>query len=90
MVDNTYSTTVNASVPAPVSGVYRYELIPSEIENSFYIDLWYQFALGDEKSLLQVFSDALYLNEGDRVTYKDGVVSVKTKEKHLKLVVNNG
>lgn len=90
--NNTIDVKFNCSAPAPVSGVYRYELIPAEIEGCCYIDLWYQFAMGmGDVHLLEHFNDAVYLNEGDRVILKDDkTISIKRKETKLKLVVNNG
>ena len=81
---------INRSPEAPLDGVYRYELIPAETPMDYYIDLWYQFGMGDEKKLLDVLDDAVYLKAGDRVEINDeGEVFVRTKEPHLKLVVNN-
>lgn len=81
---------INQSPEAPIDGVYRYELIPAETPMDYYIDLWYQFAMGDEKKLLDVLEDAVYLNAGDRVEINEnGKISVIKKGSHLKLIVNN-
>lgn len=81
---------INQSPEAPIDGVYRYELIPAESPPDYYIDLWYQFAMGDEKELLKVFDDAVYLKAGDCVQINaEGEVSIKKKKRHLSLVVDN-
>ena len=80
---------LNRSVEAPIEGVYRYELIPAETSMDYYIDLWYQFGMADPESLLENTHDYVYLNKGDVVIIQDNIVTVRKKESHLKLVVNN-
>jgi hypothetical protein len=82
---------INKSPDAPVEGVYRYELIPAENPMDYYIDLWYQFGMGDDpKKLLNTMDDVVYLKEGDRVEINpEGEVYIKKKQRHLKLVVTN-
>jgi hypothetical protein len=81
---------INRSPEAPLDGVYRYELIPAETPMDYYIDLWYQFAMGDEKKLLDVLDDAVYLKAGEYVEInEDGEPMVRKKGSHLKLIVNN-
>lgn len=82
----------NKSPPAPIEGVYRYELIPAETPMEYYIDLWFQYGIGlDDKDILNKYNDAVYLNKGDIVSVNDnGIVSVVKKQSKLKLVVNNG
>ena len=81
---------INRSPEAPLDGVYRYELIPAETPMDYYIDLWYQFAMGDEKKLIDVLEDAVYLKAGDCVEInEDGEVKIRKKGSHLKLIVNN-
>lgn len=81
---------INKSPLAPVTGVYRYELIPAEQPMDYYIDLWYIYGMGDDETLLSSMEDTVYLKEGDRLILdSDGKVIVKKKKKHLKLVVNN-
>lgn len=83
---------LNRSVEAPIDGVYRYELIPAENPIDYYIDLWYQYGMGlDDNELIKQFDDAFYLKKGEYVIIDiNGNILVKKKEKHLKLVVNNG
>ncbi len=82
---------INKSPLAPIAGVYRYELIPAEQPMDYYIDLWYVYGLGDNETLLASMEDTVYLEEGDRLVLDaDGKVVIKKKEKHLKLVINNG
>jgi hypothetical protein len=83
---------INRSPAAPIAGVYRYELIPAEKPMDYYIDLWFQFGMGsDPKKLLSVMDDAFYLEKGEYIVIDlDGNVSVKKKERHLKLVIING
>jgi len=81
---------INRSPEAPLDGVYRYELIPAETPMDYYIDLWYQFAMGDEKKLLDALEDAVYLKAGDCIEInEDGEVKIRKKGSHLKLIVNN-
>lgn len=81
---------INQSPEAPIDGVYRYELIPAENPMEYHIDLWYQFGMGDEKEILSRFDDAVFLKTGDRIEINsEGEISVKKKERHLKLVVSN-
>lgn len=82
--------SINQSPEAPIDGVYRYELIPANKPMEYYIDIWYQFGLGDEKEILNRFDDAVFLKTGDRIEINsDGEVQIKKKERHLKLVVSN-
>ena len=82
--------SINQSPEAPIDGVYRYELIPANKPMEYYIDIWYQFGLGDDKDILNRFDDAVYLKAGDRVEINvEGEVSIKKKKRHLSLVVNN-
>ena len=82
--------SINQSPEAPIDGVYRYELIPANKLMEYYIDIWYQFGLGDDKDILNRFDDAVYLKAGDRVEINvEGEVSIKKKKRHLSLVVDN-
>jgi len=93
MRDETFFRRLNVSVEAPTEGVYRYQLIPSEIPSEgFYIDIWYQFAMGmDKDQLLEHFEDAVYLEEGEKVALSiDNKIEIVKRKNHLKLVVNNG
>lgn len=83
---------VNKSAEAPIEGVYRYELIPAEKPIDYYIDLWYQYGMGESpETLLNIFEDAVYLKQGEYVEIDcNGNVMVRKKERHLKLVINNG
>jgi len=56
---------INKSPLAPITGVYRYELIPAEQPMDYYIDLWYLYGLGDNETLLASMEDTVYLEEGD-------------------------
>lgn len=82
---------INRSPEAPVEGVYRYELIPAENPMEYYIDLWYQFGMGDDPNkLLDSIEDSVYLKKGDSVELnEEGQIFINKKYKHLKLVVNN-
>ena len=88
--NQTDEDNLNRSVEAPIEGVYRYELIPAETPMNYHIELWYQFGMGDDpKKLLETLDDAVYLNKGDSVIIQDDVVTVRKKERHLKLVIMN-
>lgn len=88
--NKTDQRVVNMSVEAPIEGIYRYELIPAETPIDYYIDLWYQFGMADPESLLENTHDYVRLNKGDVVIIQDDVVTVRKKERHLKLVIDNG
>lgn len=93
MRDESFFRRINISVEAPVEGVYRYQLIPCEIPSEgFYIDIWYQFAMGmDNDQLLELFEDAVLLEEGDKVALGvNNKIEIIKRKNHLKLVVDNG
>lgn len=82
--------TPNLSPPAPLDGVYRYELIQNSGiagDNTYYIDLWFVFATDTN-----YYPDCVELKTGDRVSLNHAgeVEIIKQNKKHLKLVVNNG
>ena len=91
-MDDYSQRTLNISVEAPIAGVYRCELIPTKNPDEFHIDIWYQFAMGmSNEDLLQAYDDAIYLEEGDKVTMDSHKKFVIVKKKrNLRLVVNNG
>lgn len=79
----------NISPPAPLDGIYRYEVIQTVGmggDVTYYIDLW--FIYGADPSL---YKDALDLKRGDTVVrHTSGEVSVVSSGKpKLKLVVDN-
>jgi hypothetical protein len=83
--------TPNRSTTAPISGVYRYELIPAETPVDYYIDLFYVFGQGSDEEVLEAMEDTVYLKTGEWLTIDlDGNIKIQKKERHLKLVVTNG
>lgn len=83
--------TPNESPPAPLDGLYRYELIQtSGISNdgTYYIDLWFIYAQ-DTKTASR--EDLLELKAGDKVIRDDnGTIKVIKNKPTLRLVVDNG
>lgn len=83
--------TPNVSPPAPLDGVYRYELIQTtgmSGDGTYYIDLWFIYAQ-DSSNLPQ--DDLLELKAGERVARdNNGLITIIKNKPSLKLVVDNG
>lgn len=91
MNDDNFFYTPNRSATAPISGVYKFELIPAENPIDYYIELFYIFGQGSDEEVLEELEDTVYLKKGEwLVIDSDGNVTVQKKERHLKLVVTNG
>lgn len=90
MMDDKEFFILNKSVEAPISGVYRYVLIPAKNPFDYYIDLFYIFGQGSDEKALEQIEDSLYLKKGEYLIIDlKGNVKIQQKERHLKLVVNN-
>lgn len=90
-MDNT--RTPNVSPPAPLDGVYRYEVIQTTgigNDNTYYIDLWFIYGQ-DHDTVLDTYDDALKLKTGEKVVRNtDGSITVLNENKpKLTLVVDN-
>lgn len=91
MNNNKEFILINKSVVAPVSGVYRYVLIPVKNSINYYIDLFYIFGQGSDEDVLNKIEDTIYLKKGERIIVNShGKVEIEKKQNHLRLVVNNG
>lgn len=83
--------TPNESPPAPLDGLYKYELIQTSGiagDNTYYIDLWFIYS---QELVSTIENDLLELKAGDKVVRDNqGNIKVVSNKPKLKLVVNNG